>query len=263
MKFKSILCPLVIGLLFFASGVQAMDIGLLAPTDNKVRAEVYYEQFERDIDQGFPFGDGSASGLQEEDRVVARLTFTPQRFWGLSLEVGGTDSEYSEDIAPMFGAGAHLVLLEQERFYASAFGRMTWITGVEYRDHYTVTDGTNYLDETWKRDEAYIEYALGMQLGYVWHPCAGARITGYAGGMANFLDDTKSEERISGSYYLEEMAAPESFAAKDSSVDIDESHVAQFFAGVEMALLPLDGGIRLEGRFYDRTSLSASLFLNF
>jgi hypothetical protein len=81
--------------------------------------------------------------------------------------------------------------------------------------------------------------------------------------MASFLDDTKSEERFSGSYFIEGMAAPVTFDEKDSSVDMEEDHVAQVFAGVEVALLPLDGGVRVEGRFYDRTSLSAALFWNF
>lgn len=263
MKFKLTLLSLVVGLLFAASTVHAMDIGILAPTDKKIRAEVYYEQYERDIDQGYSFSSGSYPGLQEEDRVVARVTFNPQRWWGLSLEAGGTDSEGSEDVAPIFGAGAHIVLLEQGGFYTSAFGQITWATGIEYQNHFVVTDGVNYLDETWKRDEEYIEYAMGVQLGYMCQPCSGARVTSYAGVMASFLDDTKSEERITGTYFLDGMSGPEAFAEKDSSVDMEEDHVAQVFAGVEVALLPLDAGVRVEGRFYDRTSLSASVFWNF
>jgi len=263
MKLKSILCHVAVGLLFTTSTGYAMDIGVMAPSDQQLRAELYYEEYERDIQQGYGFGSGSYSGLQEENRLVARVTFNPQRFWGLSLEVGGTDSDGAEDSAPMFGLGAHLVLVEQGGFYTSAFGRMTWTTGIEYKDRYVVTDGVNYLDETWQRDEDYIEYAFGVQVGYEWQPCSSARVTGYAGAMASYLDDTKSEERLSGSYFIAGMDAPVTFDEKDSSVDMEEDHVAQVFAGVEVALLPLDGGVRVEGRFYDRTSLSAALFLNF
>jgi len=263
MKLKSILCTAAVGLLFVTSVGHAMDVGILAPTDKQMRVEVYYEEYERDIQQGYSFDSGSFTFPQEENRLVARVTFNPQRSWGLSLEVGGTDSDGSEDSAPMFGLGAHMVLFEQGGFYTSAFGRMTWTTGIEYKEHYLVTDGANYYDETWQRDEEYLEYGLGVQLGYVWQPCSSARITGYAGAMASFLDDTKSEERLSGSYFIEDMDAPVTFDEKDSSVDMEEDHVAQVFAGVEVALLPLDGGIRVEGRFYDRTSVSASVFLNF
>ena len=263
MKFNLILCTLAAGLLLISSTVHAMDVGTLAPSEKKFRAEMYYEQFERDIDQEYGFGKGSYDGLQEEDRVVARLTFNPQRWWGLSLELGAADAESSEDIAPMFGVGAHIVLVERNGFYASAFGRLTWVTGIEYQGHYGATDGVNYFDERWKRDEEYVEYGLGAQLGYVWQPCSSARVTGYGGVLASFLDDTKSEEHASGIYYEEGMAGPENYAVKDSAVDMDERHVAQFFAGVEVALLPLDGGVRVEGRFYDRTSLTASLFWNF
>ncbi|WP_282753575.1 hypothetical protein [Desulfuromonas thiophila] len=263
MKSKLILCSLAVGLLFVTTMAHAMDIGILTPTDKKFRAEIYYEQFERDIEQEYGFSGGSYDGLQEEDRIVARVTFNPQRWWGLSLEVGGADSKASEDIAPIFGAGAHIVLFEQGGFYTSAFGHITWVTGIEYKDHYGATDGVNYFDETWTREEEYLEYGLGAQLGYIWQPCSGARVTGYAGAMASWLDDTKSEEHASGGYFIEGMAEPTSYAIKSSSVDMDESQVAQFFAGVEMALLPLDGGVRVEGRFYDRTSLTASLFWNF
>jgi hypothetical protein len=263
MKLKSMLCHVAVGLLFITSTGYAMDIGVLAPSDQQMRAELYYEEYERDIQQGYGFGSGSYSGLQEENRLVARVTINPQRFWGLSLEVGGTDSDGAEDNAPMFGLGVHLVLCEQGGFYTSAFGRMTWTTGIEYKEHHVITDGVSYLDETWQRDEEYLEYAFGVQVGYEWQSCSSARVTGYAGAMASFLDDTKSEERFSGSYFIEGMAAPVTFDEKDSSVDMEEDHVAQVFAGVEVALLPLDGGVRVEGRFYDRTSLSASLFLNF
>lgn len=65
--------------------------------------------------------------------------------------------------------------------------------------------------------------------------------------MASFLDDTKSNNRASGAYFVEGMTEPESHAVKDSFVDMDENQVAQFFTGVEVALLPLDGGVRVEG----------------
>lgn len=264
MNTRTLLCLIIFTLAGIASTASAMDVGIIAPTDKKFRAEVYYEAFERDIEQEWGFGDGSYTGLQEEDRVVARFTFTPQRFWGLSLEIGGTDSDGSEDVAPMFGAGAHIVLLERGGFYTSAFGRATWITGVEYKNHYEYTNGDDFVRGTWTRDEAYLEYGMGLQLGYEWQPCASARVTTYAGAMTSFIDDTESEERESGTYfYSGSMTGAETFSMKDSSVDMEEAHVAQMFAGVEVALLPVDAGIRVEGRFYDRTSLSASVFWNF
>lgn len=264
MNTKILLCLIFSTLVGITSTASAMDVGILAPMDKTFRTEVYYEAFERDIEQDHSFGSGTFTGLQEEERVVARFTFTPQRFWGLSLEIGGTDSEYSEDVAPMFGAGGHIVLLERGGFYTSAFARATWITGIEYRDHYEYTNGDDYLRISWDRDEAYLEYALGLQFGHVWQPCSSTRVTGYAGVMANFIDDTESEDRDSGTYFNSaSMSEPQTYAVKDSSVDVEETHVAQMFAGVEVALLPVDAGIRVEGRFYDRTSLSASLFWNF
>lgn len=264
MNIKAVLSLIAATLICLTSTAYAMDVGILAPTDKKFRTEVYFEDYERDIMQEYGFVSGvSYSGLQEEERVVARVTFAPQRFWGLSLEAGGTDSDGSEDIAPTFGAGAHIVLLERGGFYTSAFGRITWTTGIEYHDRFTYTSGSDYVQGTWVREEDYIEYGLGLQLGYVWQPCASARVTGYAGAMASFLDDTESEERESGTYFQEGMSGPEHFAIKDSSVGMEETHEAQMFAGVEVALLPWDAGIRVEGRFYDLTSLSASLFWNF
>ncbi|MDD2558282.1 MAG: hypothetical protein RBR43_05460 [Desulfuromonadaceae bacterium] len=263
MSLKSIVWVMLAILLCSTATLHAMDIGIMAPTDQKFRAEVYYENYKRDIKQDVGIFGGSTVITQKEDRVLARFSFAPQRFWGISLEAGGTDSDGSEGIAPIFGAGAHVVVLDQGAFYASLFGKITWVTGVEYREREEVRFDSEYVVGTYKRDEDYLEYAVGLQVGHKWTPCAWAEVTSYAGAMANFIKETTSDDRI----YMEFSSAgdeqPYTYSKRDSKLDMEEEHIFQAFAGLATTITPYNIGVRVEGRFHDRTSISGSLFWNF
>lgn len=263
MKVKTVVCSILTLLLCVASPLYAMDIGLMAPTDEKFRTEVYYENYKRDVKKDHGSDYGAFVGQQEEERVMARFSFNPKRFWGFSLEAGGTDAEGSEDVAPIFGAGVHMVLLEKGGFYTSVFGKITWVTGIEYKNRSEFTNGSDYIifDDKW--DEDYIEYAMGVQVGHRWEPCTWATVTSYAGAMATFIDDTKSEYRSNVKMFSAEEDQIESWSTRESGLDMEEDHVFQAFAGISTTIKPYDIGVRVEGRFYDRTSLSASLFWNF
>ncbi len=264
MNIKALLCAILGTVICVASTAHAMDVGILAPTEQKFRTEVYYENYERDLKLEGRFGTGSGGGTQEEERVLARFSFSPQRSWGVSFEVGGADAEGSEDIAPIIGVGAHVVVLDKGAFYASLFGKITWVTGIEYRERWwESTNGSDYEIRAYHRDEDYIEYALGLQVGHQWTPCAWAEVTSYAGAMASFIDDTKSEDRIYMERFFEGMAQPETFSARESNLYMEEEHIFQAVVGVATTITPYNIGVRVEGRFYDRTSISGSLFWNF
>ncbi|MDD3801082.1 MAG: hypothetical protein RBR03_08920 [Desulfuromonas thiophila] len=257
--FISLLCLLLCGSL-----AQAMDIGLLAPSDQRFRAELYYEDYQRDTRQDYPsvYPASSYVGKQEEKRLIARLSLAPQRRWGLSLELGGTDSEHSEQIAPLLGAGAHLVVLERGNLYASLFGRLTYVSGIEYKESYGgYVDELNYGYGTWQRDEDYIEYGGGLQLGTRWQPCAWAELSGYGGLLLSWVKETRSKERerATGKFRGQDF----DWSYSDSTIDMREEHQAQLFAGIELRALPSNLALRLESRFYDRTSLSAALLWAF
>ncbi|WP_282754645.1 hypothetical protein [Desulfuromonas thiophila] len=255
----ALLCLLLCGSL-----AQAMDIGLLAPSDQRFRAELYYEDYQRDTRQDYPsvYPASSYVGKQEEKRLIARLSLAPQRRWGLSLELGGTDSEHSEQIAPLLGAGAHLVVLERGNLYASLFGRLTYVSGIEYKESYGgYVDELNYGYGTWQRDEDYIEYGGGLQLGTRWQPCAWAELSGYGGLLLSWVEETRSKERerATGKFQGQDF----DWSYSDSTIDMREEHQAQLFAGIELRALPSNLALRLESRFYDRTSLSAALLWAF
>ncbi len=263
MSIRSVGCVIIVFLLCSTATLHAMDIGIMAPTEQKFRAEMYYENYKREIKQDAIHGLATYALLKKEKRVLARVSFAPQRFWGFSLEAGGVDAYNSQDIAPIFGAGAHLVVLERGGFYASLFGKITWVTGIEYRSHQEliIPDNMGYTRLSYVRDEGYIEYATGLQVGHKWTPCTWAEVTSYAGAMVSFIDDTKSDEKM----YVEDFrqGKTESTSMRASDLDMEEEHIFQAVVGVATTITPYDIGVRVEGRFYDRTSLSGSLFWNF
>lgn len=83
---------------------------------------------------------------------------------------------------------------------------------------------------------------------------------GYGGVLASFIDSS-GEEKVH--ITLSDGDFEHSFSVKSSKIEMREEHPVQLFAGAEIALTRYDLGLRIESRFYDRTSLSVALFKQF
>ncbi len=246
--------------IFIATNSFAMDIGVMGPAESKYSAELFYESFERDTKQDTSFSSGQFVGMQDEQRIIARLKISPQRNWALTLDAGATDAEGSEGYAPLFGLGGHLVLYENNGFYTSVFAKATYAFDIDYKQHNIYNFEGAVLSEIYNQTEEYFEYGAGFQLGKEWIPCSGARITCYTGAIASFID---SSAEATADYSFTFEGNTETGSVKDDGIEMEEEHPVLFFAGVEATLTKYEIGIRAENRFYDRTSFSFGLFKNF
>lgn len=238
----------------------AMDIGVMRSMETSYSLEVFCEDFERDVDAKSHLTGAPYSGTQDEKRTLARFSYSPVKNWGITFEAGATDAEDSEDYAPIFGLGSHVVVYDTNGFYATVFAKATYAYDIEYRlkEHFTIGDSD--FDFRTKVTEEYWEYGAGFQLGKDWLPCSGARITGYTGAIASFIS---AEQETKLDYTFSGPSGSTSFSTKINKGDFEEDQPFMFFAGIEATLTKYEIGLRAESRFYDRTSFSVGLFKNF
>jgi hypothetical protein len=252
------------------ANVHAMDIGAMRPSDKQYSAEVFYESLKRDIVQDFAYTSDTFDGEQEEKRIIARFKFFPERTWCLSLDAGITEADGSEGYVPMFGLGGHIVVYDDNSFFASVFGKATYVTEIEYKSDYIDAGQDYYLtwvDYYWgERTETYWEYGIGAQFGRDWTTKAGSRITGYAGILASFINSDGEEKdwyygaargHVTGNLY------EDADYDEESGVDFKEDSPVALFAGLEASLPNSDFGLRAEGRFVGQTSFTIGVFKGF
>lgn len=239
-----------------ASNSFAMDIGIMRSMDTSYSLEVFCENFERDVSAKDGLTGAPYDGTQDEKRTIARFRYSPLNNWAITLEAGATDSEYSDGYAPLFGLGSHVVVYEKNGFYATVFAKATYAYDIEYLEEYKDSTFTFRAKTT----EEYWEYGAGVQLGQDWVPCSGARITGYTGASASFI--SAEQESEFNSTFITPLDTI-SFSNKTDVGDFEEDQPFIYFAGIEATLTKYEIGIRVESRFYDRTSFSVGVFKNF
>lgn len=253
---KTLRFIVTIFIVFLASNSFSMDIGVMRSMDTSYSLEVFCENFERDVNAKDGLTGSPYNGIQDEKRTIVRFRYSPLKNWGITVEAGATDSEYSDGYAPIFGLGSHVVVYENNGFYTTLFAKATYAYDIEYKQEYE----DSFLTFRSETNEEYWEYGAGVQLGQDWVPCSGARITAYTGASASFIS---AEQDFEFNYTF--ITPPEniSFSDKTDIGDFEEDQPFMFFAGIEATLTQYEIGIRVESRFYDRTSFSVGVFKNF
>lgn len=245
---------------FIATNSFAMDIGVMRPMETPYSLEIFCENFERDTSAIDALSDTHYTGTQDEKRTMARFKYAPLKNWAIAFEAGAADSEYSDGYAPIFGLGSHVVVYQNNGFYASVFAKATYAYDIEYIRKDSGSFDDLHIELRRKLTEEYWEYGAGFQLGKDWIPCSGARITGYTGAMASWIS---AEQEMELDYVITGPLGTVSDSEKFDNCDFEEDQPYMFFAGVEATLTKYEIGIRAESRFYDRTSFSIGLFKNF
>jgi hypothetical protein len=246
-------CLLLALLAAFSVSSLATDVGmpLFSTTVGKSASlEVYYERFNRDIEQVYL--SGTDTGEQEEDRFLARVSFHPGTKASLYLEAGATESEDSEGAVPIFGAGLKVKVYDRPALQVSAFASGTYIDEIEYKqDGYVDYDvpGYTYVDyPDYEQKESYVEINGGLIISRDIAMDEATHCIPYGGFMVSMLD---GDEDYKLTYHVDEPA-------REYSGDIQDDGLFALIAGLGVTLDNV-WAIRFEGRFVNQESFSAGL----
>lgn len=213
--------------------------------------EVYYEKYERDIEQ--QASDGSMfTGEQQEDRVIARLNYHASTKASLYVEAGMTDSDGSDGGAAIVGGGLKLSIHDSPAFGASLFASITYVPEIEYK-HDGFIDYVNQLEYPDSlQTESYYEFSGGIILSKTIQMDEKSIITPYVGAMLSRLDGDEDYE----------FTYPAAGRKTETTGSLEDEDPFSVFAGLNL-MLDSKWGIRLEGRFVNQTSVSAGLSMFF
>ena len=253
--FRTIVAVTVIGTA--CSSVHATDVGMplySSAIGKKGNAEVYYEQYKRDVKQD---GDlGPSTGEQEESRIIARLNYHASPSASLYAEVGLTDSDQSEGNVPLFGAGLKIKVYDKEVLQVNAFASITYVPEIEYKSDGYV-DYTQYGYEwvdtpDFIQKESYMEINGGLAISKFIQLDESTTLTPYGGFMLSKLD---GDEDFEFKYHVQERT-------EKANGEIEDDGIFSLFAGLGLTLDDT-WGIRFEGRFINQSSFSAGLMYFF
>ncbi|HEY8240449.1 MAG TPA: hypothetical protein VIH35_03340 [Kiritimatiellia bacterium] len=243
----------ILAVLVGALPARAHDAGppiMKTALGKRFNVEVYFEKYQRDIEQEFASGTDTAE--QEEDRLLARLTFAPADFASLYLEGGATDSKDSEGEAPLFGGGVRLRAYSTPAVQVDVFGSVTYVDGIEYHVDGFVepeTAGSFTVDHPdLDQTESYYEYEGGILLSHVFQAGPKWTVTPYGGFLFSVLDGDEE-------YDLTPHVPIPPFTIEG---DLKENGNFILAAGL-LGTLNKTFGLRLEGRFVDEQSVSAGV----
>ena len=244
------------------TSVEAADVGgpaIPAKTDN-IGINIIYERYKRDVKLSSRecvirmLGDeitlpaSSESGVQDEVRLMARLSFPVGSRALIHLDGGVTDSEASQDVDPILGGGFRVLAYQSDAIDVSIFGSAHYVPKIEYEFYFTNID-LNTL--TFNQEESYWEANGGVVLS---HPVAlesGPELTLYGGLMISVLEgDEDWEIQFSD---VGEVGEREGQLEDDGAVSVLGGLACQFNEQV---------GMRVEGRFVNQTSLSVAVVVN-
>lgn len=235
-----------------ASTAWASDVGLplYADDNNASRAniEVYYSDISRDARQLYDIG-GETGVEQEEERIIVRLNYALTSRAALYAEIGATNSYTSDGNEPLFGAGLRVKIYDGDFFVLTGVASGTYIPKIEYHDEWQEDDGRHVK---WFQEESYSELSGGLIISQEIALSGDIIWTPYGGFMGSKI---YGDEDYTLFYYQEEKV-------KEADGYLEEDSPFFLFAGLRLALNNT-WGIRLEGRFINRTSFSGGLTYSF
>jgi len=244
------------------TSVEAADVGGPASPAKmeKIGINIIYEKYRRDVEISsrehvlrIP-GDEvtvpafSESGVQDEVRLMARLSFPVGSRALIHLDGGVTDEESSQDVDPILGGGVRVLAYQSNAIDVSIFGSAHYVPKREYKFYFTDID-LNTL--AFAQEESYWEANGGVVLS---HPVAlesGPELTLYGGLMISVLKgDEDWEIQLSD---FGEVGEYEGQLEDDGAVSVLGGLACQFNEQV---------GMRVEGRFVNQTSVSVAVVVN-
>jgi len=225
------------------------------------RVELIYEKYDRDVKFSnaqftaagpggvFPFTHPGHSASQKEDRLMARFGFPVGNTVILQLDAGVTDSEESEDLVGILGGGIRVHAYESDTVDASIFALAHYVPEIEYK--WSTTDST--LGRAFStQEESYWEASGGFLLSRAFALEKESTLTPYGGIMISVF---QGDEDWTALY-------PDTGLIEKGSGDLEGDGVFSVLGGLAFMFNPALS-VRVEGRFVNRTSISAALAMSF
>jgi hypothetical protein len=223
---------------------RATDVGMpvyRGDIQKNATLEIYYEKFNRDIEQDF--AGETETGEQEENRFIARATYHASDRASLYGELGVTDSDESEGPVPIVGAGLKVELYNAEAIQLGAFASAQYVHDIEYEADLGIAD--------FKQTENYFEVNGGIIISRFTKLDETTGFVPYGGFMVSMLDGDEDYELV----YADGSSERE-------SGDLQDDGMFSIFAGAALTMNDRVG-VRLEGRFINQTSFTAGFTYSF